>query len=761
MSLAATERRRHLVTAVIGTVLMLVMGTVLLLGFRFATQMRTNITALQTASTLQTYPEELSHQLNALRDRLEVRAYSGQALADLQSTVKRFDRELRTLSASVDADSPQLGHALLLWHQYAPVLDPVVNFNGQPYVDSDTGGSSLSREGREHYAAVKRAQLFASENARPLQTQLANLATGLQRTSSDAATRLRALLMGGVFAALVLGVVAAYFQLSRSRHERVAREAQEQTRDILKTVREGFFLLDAHYRIGTVWSDALTRMFSRSDFAGLTFEELLRGLVPASTLGTAMKYIKLLWGDRAHENLMKSINPLGQLEITMDNGHGGKETRYLQFDFHRVMGPEGIKHVLCSVGDVTSSVLLARELHESQENASAQLDMMVGMMHVDPLQLVSFLDTAETGLKLVNTILKEPARSDAEFRKKLTGLFRELHAIKGEASALNLKSVANRVHTLEDMVGECKKKPELSGNDFLPMVLKLDDLLAHLRNVREMAARLTVLKDTVPGAAAAAASAGTHPAAATTGTHYPAAAPSAPAAGANATTPAAAASGAPGGATARGGAAPAAPGKAPSPERVARRVEDLSPALYSMAERLAQDHAKRFRLTLNGLADVPAPYAATIKDCLIQMLRNAAVHGIEPPEVRRANAKKDPGSVLVDFRKVTEGYELVFEDDGAGIAPEALKAAAVRRQLITEEDAALMDTRAAMALIFRPGFSTQEEISMDAGRGVGMDVVARSVYALGGKIGVSTHAGKFTRFKIVLPATEAVSTAVA
>jgi len=750
MSLAGIERRRHLVTAVVGTVLMLFMGTVLLLGFRFATQMRTNIIALQTASTLQTYPEELSHQLNALRDRLEVRAYSGQALADVQATVKRFDHELRTLSASVDADSPQLGHALLLWHQYAPVLDAVVAFSGQPYVDSDTTGPSLSREGREHYAAVKRAQLFASENARPLQTQLANLATSLQRTSSDAATRLRALLMGGVFAALVLAAVAAYFQLSRSRHERVAREAQEQTRDILQTVREGFFLLDAHYRIGAVWSDALTRMFGRSDFAGLTFEDLLKDQVPATTLATAVKYIKLLWGDRAHENLMKSINPLGQLEITMDNGHGGKETRYLQFDFHRVIGPEGIKHVLCSVGDVTSSVLLARELHESQENANAQLDMMVGMMHVDLLQLVSFLDTAETGLKLVNTILKEPARTDAEFRKKLTGLFRELHAIKGEASALNLKSVATRVHTLEDMVGECKKKPDLSGNDFLPMVLKLDDLLAHLRNVREMAARLNVLKDTVPGAAAAAVTTGT----------YPAAAPSPPEPAASVAAPAAASS-APGGATVRGGAAPSSANKASTAERTARRVEELSPTLYSMAERLAQEHAKRFRLTLNGLGDVPVPYAATIKDCLIQMLRNAAVHGIEPPEVRRAHAKKDPGNVLVDFRKVADGYELLFEDDGAGIAPEALKAAAVRRQLITEEDAALMDTRAAMALIFRPGFSTQEEISIDAGRGVGMDLVARSVYALGGKIGVSTHPGKFTRFKIVLPATEAVSTAVA
>ena len=752
MSLAGTERRRQLFTASIGTALMLVMGLALIWGFRLATHMRANIIALQTASTLQTYPEEISHQLNALRDRLEVRAYSGQALADLQATVKRFDQELRVLSGSVDADSPQLGHALLLWHQYAPVLEPVVSFGGQPYVDSDNAGSSLSREGREHYAEVKRAQLFASENARPLQTQLANLATSLERTSSAGATRLRSLLMGGVFAALVLALVAAYFQLSRARHERAAREAQEQTRDILKTVREGFFLLDAHYRIGSVWSEALTRMFGRNDFAGLTFEELLEDLVPQSTLATAMKYIKLLWGDRAHENLMKSINPLGQLEITTDNGHGGKETRYLQFDFHRVMGPEGIKHVLCSVGDITSSVLLARELHDSQENANAQLDMMVGLMHVDPLQLVSFLDTAETGLKLVNTILKEPARTDAEFRKKLAGLFREMHTIKGEASALNLKSVAMRVHTLEDMVGDCKKKPELSGNDFLPMVLKLDELLAHLRNVREMAARVTALKDTSAGSAATAAAdfaASAHaplaPAPITAMAPAPAAPAAPPAPAAALTAPAAA----------------APPARSANQERPARRVEELSPALQSMAERLAQDHAKRFRLTLNGLAEVPAPYTATIKDCLIQMLRNAAVHGIEPPEVRRAQAKKDTGNVQVDFRRTAEGYELLFEDDGAGIAPEALKAAAVRRQLITEEDAELMDTRAAMALIFRPGFSTQEDITMDAGRGVGMDVVARSVYALGGKIGVSTHPGKFTRFKIVLPATDSLSTAVA
>jgi chemotaxis protein histidine kinase CheA len=339
--------------------------------------------------------------------------------------------------------------------------------------------------------------------------------------------------------------------------------------------------------------------------------------------------------------------------------------------------------------------------------------MMLGMMHVDPLQLTSFLDSTETGLQLINAILKEPARTDGEFRKKLNGLFRELHSIKGESSALNLMSIAHRVHALEDMVSELKKKAELSGNDFLPMVLKLDELLAHLRGVREMAGRLTTLKDTIPAAPASESN-----------------------------------------------AAPTRSRQA-SDRPAGKSAEDLSPTLHALAERLAKDHHKRFKLTMNGLSEVPGSYITTVKDCVIQMLRNSAVHGIEASEVRRAHTKDDVGVVRVDFRKSGDGYELVFEDDGAGISPDQLKAAAVRKQILTEEEASAMDTRAAMALIFRPGFSTQEEVSMDAGRGVGMDVVARSVYALGGKIGVSTNPGKFTRFKIVLPAAEQANAAVA
>jgi two-component system chemotaxis sensor kinase CheA len=707
MNFSGADRTRQLITVGVGTLLLLVMGGVLIAGFRLATQMNAKVQALQSASVLQTYPATIASQLNTLRDRLETRAYAGQALADLRATVERFDEQMKQLGAAKAGDSTVLDQSVELWKQYGPAVDPVIDFHGQPYVDSDESGSSFSAEGRTHYADVKRASLFAQENAKRLQTQIAAVATRMQTEASSGAAQLRILLSAGVIAALVLAVAAAWFQLTRGRSERIAKDAQEQTKDILKTVKEGFFLLDADYKIGTVWSEALTRMFSRSDFSGLAFEELLKKLVPPATLATATKYIKLLWGERANESLMKSINPLGQLEVHVENAQGQREARYLQFDFHRVMGTQGVKHVLASVSDITASVMLAKELQESQENANQQVDMMLGVMHVDPVQLMSFLDATETGLQLVNAILKEPARSDNEFRKKIDGLFREMHSIKGEASALNLMSVAHRTHALEDMVSELKRKPDLSGNDFLPIVLKLDELITHLRSVRELGNRLSSLRGSAPADSGASMIM-----------------------------------------------------KGPGAVQKAA-ADELAHTLSSLAERLANDHKKKFKLSFSGLAEIPRSYVPTLKDVLIQMLRNSAVHGIEAADVRQAQTKEAVGAVRIEFKKNGDAFEMIFEDDGAGLLPDQLKAAAVRKQIVTAEEAAAMDTRAAMALIFRPGFSTQEHVSMDAGRGVGMDVVAKSVYAIGGKIGVTTNPGKFTRFKVSLPATEEANTAVA
>jgi len=237
MSRSENERRGQLVTAGIGVALTLAMALVVLLGYRLVTHIRASINALQAASALQSYPEEISGQLNELCERLEARAYSGQALADLQNTVRRFDRDLEQLADS-GSDSLQLARALRLWHQYRAVIDPVVSFKGQPYAHSDSAETMFSPEGREHYAAAERAHMFAAENAKALQTQVVDLAATLQHTSSDAALRLRTLLFGGVIATLTLAAAAAWFQLMRSRLVKAHAEAQEAHQALVRASRQ-------------------------------------------------------------------------------------------------------------------------------------------------------------------------------------------------------------------------------------------------------------------------------------------------------------------------------------------------------------------------------------------------------------------------------------------------------------------------------------------------------------------------------------------
>ena len=140
------------------------------------------------------------------------------------------------------------------------------------------------------------------------------------------------------------------------------------------------------------------------------------------------------------------------------------------------------------------------------------------------------------------------------------------------------------------------------------------------------------------------------------------------------------------------------------------------------------------------------------------LLRNAVVHGIESPEARLAAGKSETGQILLSLRR--EGAEVIVEvkDDGAGMNIAAIRSKAISLGLI-RADQALSDEEA-MQLILEPGFSTAENLTQAAGRGVGMDVVATEVKKLGGALHMETVPGQGSRFTIRLPFTLAVSHAL-
>lgn len=143
---------------------------------------------------------------------------------------------------------------------------------------------------------------------------------------------------------------------------------------------------------------------------------------------------------------------------------------------------------------------------------------------------------------------------------------------------------------------------------------------------------------------------------------------------------------------------------------------------------------------------------------LEHLLRNAVVHGIEDPATRTAADKLPQGRITVSLWR--EGSQLLFElrDDGRGLDFDAIRAQAIRRGLMPT-DAHATDDEVAQ-FIFQPGFSTAKKLTQDAGRGIGMDVVASEVKQLGGALELASEAGKGTRFLIRLPLTLAMSQAL-
>ncbi|MEG3897880.1 response regulator [Microcoleus sp. SVA1_B6] len=147
-------------------------------------------------------------------------------------------------------------------------------------------------------------------------------------------------------------------------------------------------------------------------------------------------------------------------------------------------------------------------------------------------------------------------------------------------------------------------------------------------------------------------------------------------------------------------------------------------------------------------------------DPMTHLVNNAITHGIEPPEVRQAAGKPAVGRITI--RAFHQGNQTVISvsDDGAGIDPQRVKAKAIKQGLLTAAQAQRMSRSEVYDLLFMPGFSTQEQATEYAGRGVGMDVVRTSLQEIRGTVGIDSTIGKGTVFTIRLPLVLSISKAL-
>lgn len=145
-----------------------------------------------------------------------------------------------------------------------------------------------------------------------------------------------------------------------------------------------------------------------------------------------------------------------------------------------------------------------------------------------------------------------------------------------------------------------------------------------------------------------------------------------------------------------------------------------------------------------------------VSDPLLHVLRNAVDHGIEPPHLRLLAGKPATGRITVQARRERDRVVLEVADDGKGMDAARLRASAVARGALTEEQAAAMGDREALFLACLPGISTAEVVTDVSGRGVGLDAVKKTVETVGGTLELESAPGAGTRVTLRLPLTVAV-----
>lgn len=499
---------------------------------------------------------------------------------------------------------------------------------------------------------------------------------------------------------LLLGLFAylVFYSVRRlTVADRVAEAARRETGDIMATVREGLFLIDEDLTIGNQYSSALTKIIATDDVAKRRLPDLLATMISRSEVETVNGFVKQLFNARVKENLIHDLNPLDRVQIHHDNQRGNFVTRWLSFQFNRVYEGKKIARVLVSVSDITNAVLLEQRLNREQEENAQQVEMLANILRIDPKMLNGFLLAAKMRINKINNILRRPHFRAADLRSKVDEIFYEIHSLKGEASVLELTSFITLANNLENKLQELRKMPDLSGDDFLSMTIILDQIIELTKRIELLNRRINDIRN--------------------------------------------------GNGDNDGGSAEldAFLTEAPLQESL------LQDQFGRFAAQLAERSGKNVIFRSSGLDSTPLeePQKSIVKDLIIQIMRNAIVHGIEKPKERQQVGKHSEGRIQVHLRTLEDhSLELVVEDDGRGIDFDKLRQRAGEMQEFAKRDVETLSKKELLEILFTDGYSTATEITEDAGRGVGMGLIKRRILELQGRMNIASINGEFTRFTI-------------
>lgn len=473
-------------------------------------------------------------------------------------------------------------------------------------------------------------------------------------------------------------------------------EVMSENQAILDTTKDGVFVLDSKLRICAAQSDAARRLFGKDKRIDGDFLELIGPVVNADKVAEVKAYLEMLFDSHARPERVSDRNPFKQVECKVKNFQGQQTVRFLSFNFrrNRIGDAPG---VLVTVSDITAQVSLRKELNQLYGAKRQQFENLMHSIVASDQDVASFYTAIYDALNQVNNILHDERGLYDDNRRKVNVIHAKMHRLKGNAALIGMTLIEQSAHDFESKLEQLGADAEISEDMRSSLSALLQEIFSELEFLEHVSTRLTAAQpkhDTAPSEAGSAVI--------------------------NINAPA----------------------------------QFNADKLKNFARAIAQSKGKQVDLSLQGFDKTPLSEQVSKKlySLSTQLLRNAIVHGIEPPALREQRNKPSVGQISISLHPVDDKtLKLVVRDDGAGVDLKKIKNTAIKRGLIDQQQAEAMPITDAVRLIFFPKLSTYHTTDQHAGRGYGLNVVREDVTNLGGSIGVDSTPGVFSQFTINLP----------
>ena len=512
-----------------------------------------------------------------------------------------------------------------------------------------------------------------------------------------------ALLAGGLLLAARADRGEAAVRIEQCEHEnselteraRALDATKRESEVVLGSVRAHLMLIDSSFFIQSRYSTELEEVFHQSDRGSENLLTALQRLLSDRMFRTARDYLALLFDVSKKERTVLKVNPLEEIEVNVTDALGKPALRYLNFSFRRIIDKGQITRVLVSVEDITERTVLEHQLRDSENQKVRPVELLIGILHVEPRALDGFVNMANDQLARVDEALKASDFTTAAvgqtalLLQRLDIVLQRVHNIKGNASLLRLEHFEKKAQEFEQKVIELKYRGALGGDDFLTLVIALADFRSDLESLQVLRVKLAGIQRNV---------------------------------------------------------------------QIREEVgDDLVTNIRELVSTIATKLGKEVRVDADSFdsRSLPSEQRLIVKDVLIQLVRNSLAHGIELPG-ERERARK-PRMATIDIHPMGDvedgSFGFSYRDDGCGLDADRIKKRALELGLLTPERKADVEDGEIASFIFSPGFSTAADETLEAGRGMGMNLIKGLVVdECGGEITVNSEVGNFCEFAFVLPA---------